>query len=105
MLESTYEACLAYELSKRGYDVLRQVRLPVKYKELQLDEGYKIDLLVEREVIVELKAVEELGQIHEAQLVSYLKMSGCQVGLLINFNVRVLKNGIKRKLNGALEQQ
>jgi GxxExxY protein len=99
LLESTYEACLAYELTQRGLDVLRQLHLPLRYKEIQLDAGYKVDLLVERSVIVELKAVDKLDSIHEAQLLSYLRLSGCHVGLLINFNVRVLKDGIKRMVH------
>lgn len=96
LLESAYEACLAYDLSDLGFKVERQKALPVKYRGVFLDCGYRIDLLVEGKVVVELKAVERLERIHEAQLLSYLKLSGCKVGLLINFNVRVLKNGIRR---------
>ena len=96
LLESAYEVCLAYELSDRGLKVERQKALPVKYREVFLDCGYRIDLLVEEEVVVELKAVERLEKIHEAQLLSYLKLSGSKVGLIINFNVRVLKNGVRR---------
>ena len=96
LLESAYEACLAYELSDRGLKVERQKALPVKYREVFLDCGYRIDLLVEEEVVIELKAVEKLEKIHEAQLLSYLKLSGSKVGLIINFNVRVLKNGLRR---------
>jgi len=99
LLESAYEACLAYELGKRGFKVERQWPLPVVYREVKLDCGYRIDLLVEESVIVELKAVEKLAPIHEAQLLSYLKLSGCRVGLLINFNVKVLKNGVRRIIN------
>ncbi|HXI53488.1 MAG TPA: GxxExxY protein [Candidatus Saccharimonadales bacterium] len=99
LLESAYEACLAYELRKRGFKALTQVGLSVSYDEVQLDVGYRIDLLVEDEVIVELKAVDELAPIHDAQLISYLKLSGRKVGLLINFNVRRLKDGIHRKVN------
>jgi GxxExxY protein len=99
LLESAYEACLAYELRKRGFKALTQVGLPVIYDEVQLDVGYRIDLLVEDEVIVELKAVDEIAPIHEAQLLSYLKLSGRKVGLLINFNVRRLKDGIHRRVN------
>ncbi|MCJ7615999.1 MAG: GxxExxY protein, partial [Desulfobacterales bacterium] len=91
LLESTYEACLAYELVNRGLAVERQKELPVKYRGVKLDCGYRIDLLVEKKVIVELKAVERLEPIHIAQVLSYLKLSGCNVGLLINFNVKVLK--------------
>jgi GxxExxY protein len=98
-LESAYEACLVYELSKLGLAVERQKSLPVIYRSVKIDCGYRIDLLVENQVVVELKAVERLERIHEAQLLSYLKLSGHSVGLLINFNVEVLKNGIKRLAN------
>ena len=103
LLESTYEACLAYELAQRKFSVERQKALPVKYRGVKLDCGYRIDLLVEGKVVIELKAVERLESIHQAQLLSYLKLSGCKVGLLINFNVRVLKSGIRRLVN-ALEE-
>lgn len=96
LLESTYEACLFYGLEQRGLKVEKQRELPVCYHGVHLDCGYRIDLLVENSVIVELKAVDQLIPIHEAQLLSYLKLSGIKVGLLINFNVEVLKNGIKR---------
>ena len=98
LLESTYEACLTHELVQRGLKVERQKELPVRYRGIQLDCGYRIDLLVEDLVIVELKAVERLESIHEAQLLSYLKLSGVKVGLLINFNVEILKQGIKRRV-------
>ena len=96
LLESAYEACLAYELVDRGLSVERQKALPVKYRGVNLDCGYRIDLLVERIIIIELKAVEKIDPIHKAQLLSYLKLSGCKLGLLINFNVRMLKSGIHR---------
>ena len=96
LLESTYEACSAYELTQRGLKVERQKPLPVVYKRLKLDIGYRVDLLVEDQVIVELKAVDRLEPIHESQLLSYLRLSRCKVGLLINFNVRVLRDGLKR---------
>jgi GxxExxY protein len=96
LLESAYEACLAYELAERGLAVERQKALPVQYRGVKVDCGYRIDLLVEGEVIIELKTVGRLEPIHQAQLLSYLKLSGCKVGLLINFNVKVLKNGIRR---------
>lgn len=99
LLESAYEACLVYELGKEGLNLERQKALPVKYLDVKIDCGYRIDLLVEGKVIVELKSIEEIKKIHEAQLLSYLKMSGCPLGLLINFNVEVLKNGIKRMAN------
>lgn len=100
LLESTYEACLSYELAQAGLVVERQTALPVRYRGVNLDCGYRIDLLVDKLVIVELKAVDRLEPIHEAQLLSYLKLSGCNVGLLINFNVKMLRNGIRRMIHG-----
>lgn len=99
LLENAYEACLEHELKKRGFRVERQVMLPVGYDGVQIDLGYRLDLLVEDAVIVELKAVEKLAPIHEAQILSYLKLSGRKLGLLINFNVLHLKDGIKRMVN------
>lgn len=99
LLESTYEVCLIHELGKRGLKVEKQVPIPVVYDTVRLDAGYRIDLLVEDEVIVELKAVDTLHPIHEAQLISYLKLSNKKIGLLINFNVKLLKNGVKRIAN------
>jgi GxxExxY protein len=96
LLESTYEVCLASELAERGFRIERQKALPVQYKGKYLEAGYRIDLLVEQEVIVEVKSIESLSAIHEAQLLSYLKLSGCHLGLLINFNVKLLKQGIRR---------
>jgi len=103
LLESTYEACLLFEPTGRGLRVERQKALPVVYRDVQIDCGYRIDLLVEHLVIVELKAVAQLEPIHEAQLLTYLKLSGCHVGLLINFNVKKLKNGIRRLVNELSE--
>ena len=99
LLESAYEACLAYELGERGLTMERQKGLPVTYRGVSVDCGYRIDLLVDGLVVVGLKAVEKLDPIHEAQLLSYLKLSGCRVGLLISFNVRMLKQGIRRMVN------
>jgi len=99
LLESAYEACLVYELRKRGLKAFSQVGLPVIYDEVHLDVGYRIDVLVEDAVIIELKAVEKVIPLHEAQLISYLKLSGKKVGLLLNFNVTRLKDGIKRLAN------
>jgi len=96
MLESAYEECLAYELNKQGLEVERQKPVSIHYKEILLDYGYRIDLLVENKVIVELKSVDSLSSIHEAQILTYMKFAQKEVGLLINFNVTVLKNGIKR---------
>jgi GxxExxY protein len=98
LLESTYEACLAHELAKRGFSVERQKALPVIYDGVLLDCGYRIDLLVEG-CVIELKAVEQILQIHQAQLLSYLKLSDLRVGLIINFNVMVLKDGVRRIVN------
>ncbi len=103
LLESTYDACLSYELVQRGLKVERQKGLPVKYRGVDLDCGYRIDLLVEDLVIVELKVVEKLERIHEAQLLSYLKPSGVPVGLLLNFNVTELRRGIRRLVNNLAE--
>lgn len=99
LLESAYEACLAFELAQRGLKVVHQKPLPVVYKDIKLDCGYRLDLLVEDEVIVEIKSIDRLAPIHQAQLLSYLRLSGCKVGLLINFNVQALKEGIKRIVN------
>jgi GxxExxY protein len=99
MLESVYEKCLMHELRKRGFKVQDQLWLPVVYDGVQIEGGYKVDLLVEDSVIVELKVVEHLLDIHKAQLLSYLKLGGKRVGLLINFNVVHLRDGIKRMVN------
>ncbi|MBL8485898.1 MAG: GxxExxY protein [Rhodocyclaceae bacterium] len=96
LLESVYEACLAHELAKRGISFRAQVTLPVRYDGVQLDAGFRVDLLVEDRVIVELKAVETLLPIHEAQLITYLKLSGLRLGLLLNFHVRLLREGMRR---------
>ena len=100
LLESAYEACLCFELTRRGLDVARQKAQPVRYDGLLVDCGYRLDLLVEDEVVLEVKAVRSLTPLHEAQLLTYLKLSGCHVGLLLNFNVRVLKDGLQRLVNG-----
>lgn len=99
LLESAYVTCLVYELRERGFKVLQEVPLPLVYKEVKLDCGYRLDLLVNDAVIVEVKSVESLAPIHEAQLLSYLKLADCKIGLLINFNVKMLKQGIKRLAN------
>ncbi|RME33971.1 MAG: GxxExxY protein [Gammaproteobacteria bacterium] len=99
LLESVYEECLVYELHSRRMACQRQVRVPVTYRGRRLETELVMDLLVEEAVVVELKAVERLLAIHEAQLLSYLKLSGYKVGLLINFNVPVLKQGLKRMVN------
>ena len=99
LLESAYEACLLFELHKRGLKAVSQVQLPVVYESVKIDAGYRIDLLVEDVVVVELKSVEEVLPIHHAQLLSYLKLSGKKLGLLINFNTVHLKDGITRMVN------
>ncbi|MCF7805980.1 MAG: GxxExxY protein [Candidatus Marinimicrobia bacterium] len=103
LLESAYEECLAYELKEKGLDIERQKELPIKYKQVQLDLSYRLDIVVEKNVIVELKSVESLLPIHTAQLLSYLKLSELEVGLLINFNVSQLKKGVKRVVNEYTE--
>lgn len=103
LLESAYEACLAFELTEHGLEVEPQKPLVVVYKEVRLDCRYRLDLLVENAVIAEVKAVDHLAPIHDAQLLSYLKLSGCKVGLLINFHVKVLKDGIRRLVNNLPE--
>ncbi|HWZ42748.1 MAG TPA: GxxExxY protein [Candidatus Saccharimonadales bacterium] len=100
LLESAYEACLAYELREVGLKVLVQIPLPLIYKSVKLDVGYRLDLLVDDLVIVEIKAVDALIPVHQAQLLSHLKLSGKKLGLLINFHVLHLKQGIKRVANG-----
>ena len=100
LLESAYEACLHYELNKRGFGVCAQVALPVVYDGVRIDLGYRLDLIVEDSVIVELKAVETIHPTHKAQLLSYLRLSQKRVGLLLNFNVVHFKDGIFRVVNG-----
>lgn len=100
LLENAYEMCLVHELHKSGMQVERQVELPVTYDGVKIDVGYRLDLLVEDTVIVELKCVEQFTDVHKAQLLSYLKLSGRNVGLLINFHVSHLRNGIRRLVDG-----
>ena len=104
LLESAYEECLCHELTERRIPFERQRHLPVEYKGIHLDCGYRLDLLVADSVVVELKAAESLLPIHEAQLLTYLKLGGWKVGLLINFNVPVLKRGIRRRVLGLEEE-
>jgi GxxExxY protein len=96
LLESAYEECLYYELNQHGLHVKRQLALPVVYKDVKLDAGYRIDLMVENKVIVEIKSVEAIAEIHKAQLMTYMKLANIKVGLLLNFNVTRLKDGIIR---------
>ena len=99
LLESTYERCLVYELQRAGITAERQVALPILYKGMRLEEGYRMDILVEKSIVLELKSVERLKEIHVAQLITYLKLSGCTLGFLLNFNVPLMKDGIKRIVN------
>jgi GxxExxY protein len=98
LLESAYEECFCHELHLRGLGFQRQAELPVAYKGLKLDCGYRLDVVVENSVVVELKSIEQISPIHQAQLLTYLRLSGKKAGLLINFNVAVLKNGIVRRV-------
>ena len=102
LLESVYEYCLVEELRRNGLNVQRQVKLPIIYKGRNLEKDFFIDLLVEDKVVIELKAVEEVLPVHEVQLLTYLKLSEKKLGLLINFHVPILKQGVKRKINGVL---
>jgi len=102
LLESAYEACLAFELRKRGLKVEQQKPLPLIYEGVKLDCGYRIDLLAEGCVVVEIKSVDAVAPIHKAQVMSYLKLSGCKLALLMNFNVLMLKDGIRRFVNGTI---
>lgn len=103
LLESAYEACLLYELKEKGLNVVQQAALPVIYKDVKLEAGYRIDLLVENKVIIEIKSVDALADIHLAQVLTYLKLKDLKLGLLINFNSVLLKEGIKRVVNGYLK--
>jgi GxxExxY protein len=102
LLESAYQACLVHESRQRGLRVAEHVAVPVSYGGVQLDCGYRLDLLVNDRVVVEVKSVDALGPVHRAQFLSYLKLSEHKVGLLINFNVRMLKQGVVRRVNGTI---
>lgn len=99
LLESTYEKCLYYELSKSGLSVQKQKPLPLIYEDVKLEVGYRVDIILENKLIVEVKSVDALNDLHLAQILTYLKLSGCKLGLLINFNVTLIKNGIRRVVN------
>lgn len=99
LLESAYEECLFYELKQMGLKVEKQKPMPLVYKEVRLDAGYRVDLIVEDKVIIEIKSVEAICEVHLAQILTYLKLSGCKLGLLANFNVKHFKDGIKRVIN------
>ena len=104
LLESIYEMCLCRELSIRGIPFERQVLIPVEYKGVKLDCGYRADIVVDGTTLVEIKAIDSLLPIHDAQLLSYLKLGGWKIGLLINFNVELLKNGLRRRVLGLVEE-
>ena len=99
LLESAYEECLFYELKKRGLNVVKQKPLPLVYEEVKMEIGYRVDLFIENKVIIEIKSVESLNDVHLAQVLTYLKLSECRLGLLINFNVSLIKNGVRRVVN------
>jgi GxxExxY protein len=99
LLESAYEECLFYELNKTGLDVQKQKALPLVYEDVKLEIGYRLDIIIENKLIIEIKSVEALNDVHFAQLLTYLKLTNCKLGLLINFNVTLIKNGIKRIVN------
>ncbi len=99
LLEAAYESCLAFELAERGHIVERQKAVPVEYKSVRVEAGFRIDLLVDEKIIVELKAVESILPVHRAQLMTYLRLTGLRVGLLLNFNVNILKQGLHRVVN------
>jgi GxxExxY protein len=96
LLESAYEECLFYELNKLNINVEKQKALPLIYEEVKLDAGYRVDLMVDNRIIIEIKSIEDFKDVHLAQVLTYLKLSGCKLGLLVNFNVKYLKDGIKR---------
>ncbi len=100
LLESAYEECLFYELSKLQLKVEKQKSLPLMYEDVKLEVGYRVDLIVENKLIIEIKSVEALNNLHKAQILTYLKLSECKLGLLINFNTVLFKNGVKRIVNG-----
>ena len=102
LLESSYEECLFYELRKSGLNVDKQKALPLVYEEVKLEIGYRIDLIVENKFIIEVKSVEALNDLHMAQILTYLKLSGCKLGLLMNFNTFLFKDGVRRIINGSI---
>ncbi|MBY0477292.1 MAG: GxxExxY protein [Chitinophagaceae bacterium] len=105
LLEKAYEECLAFELRKRGLKVDQQKGLPLTYEEVTMEVGYRVDILVENKLVVEIKSVRALQENDTAQVLTYLRLSGCKLGLLINFNVVLLKNGIKRLILGQLHEE
>jgi len=102
LLESVYEECLFYELTKLGLSVEKQNELPCRYDDINLDIGFRIDLLVEKKLVIEIKSVQALNELHFAQVLTYLRLSECKLGLLINFNTTLFKDGVRRVINGIL---
>lgn len=102
LLESAYEECMFYELNKNGLFVEKQKPMPLIYNEVKLDVGYRLDLLVESKFVLEIKSIESLNDVHLAQILTYLRLSNCKLGMLINFNTLHFKNGVKRVINGTL---
>jgi GxxExxY protein len=96
LLESAYEECLYYELTKEGFSVAQQIEIPLVYKEIKLERGYRADLIVENKVVIEIKSIDAINDVHVAQMLTYLRLTKCHIGLLINFNVKSLKDGIRR---------
>ena len=99
LLESAYQECLAYELKQNGLQVTKEIPMPIVYKEVKLNHGYRMDLLVENTVVIEIKSVEAITDVHEAQLLTYLKLGNYKLGLILNFHVNVMRKGIKRMVN------
>lgn len=104
LLESAYEACLFYELDQYEFQVEKQKRLPLMYEDVELEVGYRLDLLIDNKVIIEIKAVELMNNLHTAQVLTYLKLTDCKLGLLINFNTPLFVKGFKRVINGSLDE-
>ena len=104
LLESAYEACMAFELTSQGIQTERQKPLPLQYKGVRLDCGYRLDMLIEGKIILEIKAVAKLDPIHDAQMLTYLRLTECPIGLILNFNVVKFKDGIKRVVNGYVSE-
>lgn len=102
LLESAYQECLYYELQKLQISVVKQAALPLIYDEVKLEVGYRVDILIEKKFIIEIKSVDALNDLHLAQILTYLKLSGCKLGMLINFNSILFKDGVKRVINGTL---
>lgn len=100
LLENAYQECLFYELAKSGLSVAKEKPLPLLYEDVKMEIGYRVDLMIENKFIIEVKAVDSLNDVHLAQILTYLKLSGCKLGMLINFNVVLIKDGIRRVING-----